>query len=133
MARYQIQPSTRGAVKVPDRRFMPGPLSAEAARDITEAFDRLRAALNGGLSLGDGTDGTQAGNLSAQVRVVTTPATPGASFVVVHGLGRQAVGYLAVKKSAACDVFDADDHASNDSELWLQASAGAVELTLLVM
>lgn len=133
MARYPIQPSTRGAVKIPDRRFMPGPLSAEAARDLTEAFDRVRAALNGGLSLGDGSDGTRAGNLAAQVRVVTTPATPGDSFVVVHGLARPSVGYLAVKKSAACDVFDADDHASNDSELWLQASAGGVELTLLLI
>lgn len=131
MARFPVAPSSRGYVALTSRRFTPGPLDASQARELTSALEQLRVALNGGLSLGDGTDGARAGNLDAQLRVVTTPSLD-TDFPVAHGLGRRAVGYLVVKKSAAVDIYDGALHGDTDDVIWLRATLDGVLVTLLV-
>lgn len=132
MARFPMQPTTRGHVEVARRKFKAGPLDEGAARDLTNMLEVLRAALNGGLSLGDGEDGARAGNLAAQFRQVKSTSA-GGTFAVPHGLGRVPVGYLVVRKASHCDVCDANDRAPLDeSTIWIQASVDNVELTLLI-
>lgn len=131
-ARFPIQPSTRGHLEVSRRRIVEGPLDAGAAKDLNSVLEQLRVALNGGLSLGDGQDGARAGNLDAQVRTFTTPPVKLTQFAVPHGLGRVAVGYIPILKSAHCDLATASGHGWTDDVIWLQASAGGVDVTLLV-
>lgn len=131
MARFPVSPSSRGYVALTSRKLEAGPLDAGSARDLTSALEQLRNALNGGLSLGDGTDGSKAGNLDAQIRVIYTPSHD-ADFAVAHGLGRRAVGYLVLRKSAACDVWSGSAHGDTEDVIWLQAALAGVTLTLLV-
>lgn len=63
---------------------------------------------------------------------VETPSTPGESFDVMHDLGRVARGYLVIRASAPCQVYDGADE-WDERKLSLRATAGSVTLDVLVL
>jgi hypothetical protein len=119
---------------------LPSPLARDAEGKIPESeivslsshIESMTRKLNGLLSLGDGSDRTQAGNLDAQWITLVTPASPGTEFEVWHGLQRVAIGYLVGRKTAACDVYDSNVGSWTDSLMLLKATAGSATINLLV-
>lgn len=63
---------------------------------------------------------------------VETPPTPGDSFDVVHDLGRVARGYLVIRTSAPCQVYDGEDE-WDQRKLSLRATAASVTIDVLVL
>jgi hypothetical protein len=59
--------------------------------------------------------------------VTVAIVTPGTSVEVTHGLGRAALGYYPIKKSAACDIYDgiAPAYLSNTRSIWIRGTAAA--------
>src|SRR5687767_14794571 len=78
----------------------------QAVLALFGALNGLIGILNLGLSLGDATHGSNAGNLDATYVEVLTPDVPNEEFEIVHYLERRPVGYDLCRKDRACDVFD---------------------------
>src|SRR5574341_1960202 len=92
----------------------PQPVQAEADGKVTlQTLSYLYAvllgivkAINGFLSMGDGSHGSWTGNLDAQYKDVLTPAVADTEFTVFHELGRLPVGYHVVRRDKAGTVYD---------------------------
>jgi hypothetical protein len=71
------------------------------ARMLLKIWQNACFIWNGGISFGDG---SKTDNISG-VWVTVTFAVANVDQTVTHNLGRVPVGYLAMTKSAACDVY----------------------------
>lgn len=66
------------------------------------------------------------------VITVETPATPGDDFEVVHEMGRVPRGYVLIRASAPCQIYDGSGE-WDDQTLSLRATEASVEIDVLVL
>lgn len=62
---------------------------------------------------------------------VTAPATPDTEFPVEHGRGFVPIGFLAISKDRAADVYLSTTAATNE-QIFLKCSVGSAVLRILV-
>ena len=97
----------------------PARLTPEATQDVPAAITKLISNLsaqilsvvskiNGGLSLGDGSQSSRTGNLNGQWIEWKFSATPDSEEKIPHSLGRVPVGYEICRRDRACIVYDAN-------------------------
>jgi hypothetical protein len=109
-----------------------GKLSESAVGLISDTLRGIIKKLNGEVSLGSGTTGRRAGNLSAQYIDHITPSVVDTEFVLPHGLGRTPVGYAVVRRDRAGTVYDSSIGSWNDTLLYLKADVASMTIKLLV-
>lgn len=73
-----------------------GKLSDVQVGFITDSIRNIIRALNGKLSLGDGSQSSQSGNLDGQTKEVTFTSA-NTDYEVPHGLGRVPIGILPLQ------------------------------------
>lgn len=98
-------------------------------RMLIEIWRSLTKVINGRISFGDG---TEADNIDGIWAAATTHVTPNTDFTVTHNLGRIPVGYLVVKKAAACDIYDGTI-AATTTQITLKGTVSAVAIKLFII
>lgn len=93
---------------------------------IQSAWTRLMRLITSKIGFGDGTNSD---NIDGVWVTVTTPIMNYTDFTVAHNLGRVPIGYLVVKKSTACDVFEGT-LAATKTAYTLKASGVSVTLSI---
>lgn len=94
---------------------------------LQKLYQQLARTINGNLTFGDGTNPD---NISVFYATVT-PAVANVDFVLTHNLNRVPAGYLAVEKSAACDVYTGSV-APTATQITLRSSVNGVTLRIMV-
>ena len=98
---------------------------------LRRLYEQLARIINGLISFGDGTN---TDNMNGSWQNFTTPLTPNTDFTLIHNLGRQAVGYIVVAKSATCDVFtSATSNPNPGTQIILQATGASVVMRLFII
>lgn len=130
--RSRQKPSSGWVAPMSDVQLQDGRLTETALATIVSKVNELADSLAGRVSLGDGSQGSWAGNLDAQYIEVTFPSAPNTEQAVYHSLGRTPVGYVVVRKSAACDIYDSSTGSWKDSVAYFKSTVASVTVTLLV-
>jgi hypothetical protein len=94
---------------------------------LQRLYQQLAKVINGGLTFGDG---THPDNISVFYST-QTPATAGVDFTLIHNLGRIPAGYLAIEKSASCDLYTGSV-AATATQITLRSSVNGVTLRIMV-
>jgi hypothetical protein len=84
----------------------------------------LKSILDGGISIND--------NVDASVISVTSDATPGTEFSVLHGLGKIPSGYIVMGQDGSGSVYDGSTSNTN-ATLYLKSNASSVTFKLLIV
>lgn len=88
--------------------------------------------LNGKLSeVGSGGDGTQAGNLDAEI-LDAFFATADVEVALPHDLGRVPQGYVVIRADLATDIYDSNNASWTEKVLFLKSSEAGVNVKLRV-
>ena len=106
--------------------------TAQAVNALYSAVNSVIRLLNLGLSLGDGTTGSNAGNLDAAYVEILTPDVPNEEFEIVHYLGRLPIAYDLCRKDRACDVFDSSSGSWNDTTMRLKCNTASATILLRI-
>jgi len=110
----------------------PAPSKDKTWARFRRVYDLVQRAVNGNVEFGNPTSGSS--NIRGNWVTVTTPGAPNTDFTVTHNLGRAAVGYIVMTKSAACDVYTSPTANPNPTtQLILRATAAGVNLTVFVI
>jgi hypothetical protein len=104
------------------------PYNVQALRDTVEALTR---AINGQINLGDGTTGTQAGNLNAVYSTITTPGA-NVEFAVKHTLGRIPIGFDVTMRDKAAVVYGSRPLSWTASLIYLKCSIATTTITVRI-
>jgi hypothetical protein len=96
---------------------------------LKSIYQNLTLVVNGNLGFGDGTNSD---NVSGSWINVVAPAAPNTDFTVTHNLNRLPVGYWAMQKDRACDVYTGSVTASKTT-LTLRATVASAVLRLFVV
>lgn len=109
-----------------------GPRSKNDLSDFIRMFrtkwERVTGVINGHIGFGDG---VKADNVDLVWLQVTTPVTPDTDFVLTHNLLRVPVGYLIVRSTGQCSVYNGS-MAATEHEITLRATVAGVDLSLWV-
>src|SRR5215469_9223478 len=98
-------------------------------RMMAQMWNILATTINGNISFGDG---TSINNINGTWINTVTPNTPNTDFTLNHNLQRLPVGYLIMKKSAACDIYTGSV-APTSTAVTLRATAGNVVIRLFIL
>lgn len=93
---------------------------------LQKSWRNLTTLINGKLGFGDG---VHADNIDGVWVSVVTPGVPNTDFLVTHNLGRKAVGYLPMTKSAACDLYTGSVAGTNN-QITLRATVAGVTINV---
>lgn len=93
---------------------------------LQKSWRNLTTLINNKIGFGDGVNKD---NIDGIWVSVVTPGAPNTDFTVTHNLGRKAVGYLVMTKSAACDVYTGGV-AGTLSQFTLRATAAGVTINV---
>jgi hypothetical protein len=85
--------------------------------------------INGHIGFGDG---SKSDNIDGVWVSISTPGSINTDFTVTHNLGRVPVGYLAMTKSAACDLYNGSI-AWTSTQMTLRATTAGVTINLFVI
>jgi hypothetical protein len=96
---------------------------------IKNVYQNFSQVVNGSLGFGDGTNPD---NISGSWINVTAPVAPNTDFTVNHNLGRIPVGYWAMQKDRACDVYTGSI-AATSTALTLRATVASAVLRLFII
>src|SRR6267378_4351942 len=96
---------------------------------LKSIYQNLTLVINGNLGFGDGTNPD---NLSGSWINVVAPVAPNTDFTVNHNLNRLPVGYWAMQKDRACDVYTGSVDATK-TQLTLRATVASAVLRLFVI
>jgi hypothetical protein len=103
-------------------------------RSMHQSLLRLIELVSGRLSLGSGVHGAHSGRIDGQWLRIVTPANPGVSFAVPHGLGRKPIGYAIYgSEGQQPSLYNASDHDWDESLLWLASDTASVAILLHVV
>ena len=108
-----------------------GSLNVYSVRALQETLSILIANFNGQVSLGDGSDNSQAGNMNAKYINVTTPAA-NTEFPVKHDLARVPVGFDTVSRNKAGIVYSSRQQSWTASVMFLKCSTATTTIRLRV-
>ena len=109
-----------------------GQLTLEAVRYLHSLLVALAAAINGRLTLGDGTSGSKAGNFDGQFINVLTPTGADSEFPVDHALGRIPVSVSIALADKHATVRTSSLGSWSGNRIYLKCSAASVTLRLLL-
>ncbi len=109
-----------------------GKATGGAILSLNETIERIIGAINGLLSLGDGTQGARAGNLDGQYLEFTSPSTPDEEFQVFHGLDRDPAGYIVVRRDKAAILYDSRVGSWSTHVAYFKSNVGTTLFRILV-
>lgn len=98
-------------------------------RALEIAFSEHARALNGSLTLGDGTD---VDNINGQVKEFTSSGTPGAENTIAHTLGAVPVGIIILHPPASGTV-NKGTTAWDTTNIFLTCSAATQTVKILIL
>ena len=104
----------------------------QAISALYGAVNSIIGLLNRGISMGDGTHMSNAGNHDAVYVEHVTPDEPNEEFVIVHCLGRLPVGYDLARKDRACDVYDSSSGSWDDTTIRLKCTSASATILLRI-
>ena len=96
---------------------------------LVKIYKNLVAVINGKIGFGDGTN---ADNIDGVWVGIVTPVTPNTDLLVTHNLGRIPVGYVAMTKNAACDLYNGSV-APTTTQITLRATGSSVIIKLFIV
>lgn len=134
MANRKIIDSGLGFLaKAPDFSLPKGsPAGLAELLTVSGTLQAIIDKINGGLTIGDASQASRAGNLDAQwiPDVMFTAAnTP---IAIYHGLGRRVVAYDVKRRDRACIIFDGNIGSWSDDVLYLQSNTASALVSLIV-
>ena len=101
-------------------------------RNLWSTVRSLIIAFNGHISLGNGNQSSRAGNLDAQY-IEFIFADADTRYQIPHSLNRVPSGYIVIRKSAPCIVYDdAESGGWSITDMYLKCDTGSVTVKLLV-
>lgn len=112
---------------IPTLELKPPIVLGTFAAMLQRLYQQLARLVNGGLTFGDG---TSPDNLSVFYST-QTPAVAGVDFTLTHNLGRVPAGYLAIEKSAPCDLYTGSV-SPTATQITLRTSVNGVTLRIMV-
>lgn len=112
--------------------------NTDALLEETASPPEIIRHMNGGVRL-DGVqnpsgpvDGARAGNLAAQVRKVIFPDIPNTEVEVLHGLGRDAFGFIPVDQDRAASIYGYRRASWDKQRIYLRCNTAATEAWVMV-
>jgi hypothetical protein len=134
MANQTRLDSGLGHIAKPNRIVLDaeGRATGGAVLSLNETIRRIIDAINGRLSLGDGSHGTNAGNVDAQYLEFTTPSTPDSEFEVYHGLNRIPAGYVACRRDKAAHLYDSNPGSWSPTVAYFKANVATVLFRIII-
>ena len=96
---------------------------------LRSVYQNLVNVINGNLGFGDGTNSD---NINGVWINVVAPVAPNTDFTLTHNLNRLPVGYWAMTKDRACDVYTGSIPATK-TQLTLRATVASAVLRLFVV
>jgi hypothetical protein len=135
MARRLRLPCSRSQVPQPltietDKE---GRLTTQSVEAINTTLRALATAINGNLSLGDGTQSEHTGNLDGQTIRVKTPVTIGEEFAVPHGMGRVPIGRIVLGQDSFGSLYDSNRAGWGVDQVFFKCNQSAVTFLLALV
>ena len=109
-----------------------GKITADAVASINGFQALLVTALNGLISLGDGTQSAWAGNIDGQL-IEYTFALADTEYEIPHGLGRVPWGTFIAAQDRAGSIYTSSRGSWSNEKLMLKASAANMVVLMLVV
>jgi len=100
---------------------------------ISGYLQQIAEKLNGGLSLGDATQASRAGNFNAQWIPDIAFTAANTAVMIPHGLKRRPVGYWPLRRDKAATLFDANIGSWSDTVLYLQFDTANALFSIIVL
>lgn len=116
-------------------QLVEGKLTEASAQYLYGLLLGLTKAINGNLTIGDGSSGSKSGNLFGQFIEVVTPSVAQTEFAVDHALGRIPVAFLVVMTDTANGMrtFASSKGSWTDSRIYLKNAVASATITLWLM
>lgn len=108
-----------------------GKLTDQSVAALAVFVQQVTKALNGNLSMGDGTRNGRAGNFDSQV-IEHYFKTANVAEQLPHSLGRKPAGYFVIRRSKAGDLYDDLSNAWTSEALWLKSDTADITVALVV-
>lgn len=110
-----------------------GKLTEQQASALSDAIRTVIRKLNGQLSLGDGTNSTQSGNIDGQTKEIYF-ASKNTDVEIPHGLGRVPIGIITLDVNVDGAVVRGNQRGDwNASRLYLRCSADACTALFVIV
>ena len=93
---------------------------------VRKVYEQLAIAFNGLIGFGDGTNRE---NINGNWVSFATPGVANTDFTITHNLGRIAVGYIIMSKTATCDLYNGSI-AGTKTQITLRATVPGVNINV---
>ncbi len=117
---------------VPLRLNSQGQVGSETLLAINQTLAAIVKHINSGLSIGDGSQGSQTGNTRNQWLAFVSPGTANVEFEMPHGLGRTPFGFTVWFQDKAGSIYVSNFGSWNRDRILLKCSvatlSGVIEL-----
>jgi hypothetical protein len=94
-------------------------------KTLNDWIQEIQKTINGGLRLGDGTNGTRAGNFSGQLIEFVSPAVANTEMEFLHGLGRVPIGWVVLYQDLAGSLYASIPESWSNKLLYLKSSVAS--------
>ncbi|HUW56738.1 MAG TPA: hypothetical protein VMZ92_08890 [Planctomycetota bacterium] len=109
-----------------------GKFTKSMAFALRQAFDSVRDKVNGLLTFGTGAQGSWPGNFDGYVKDFKFPTVADTEVVVMHELGRAPRFLWVALQDRAGSVYVSNYAGWGPQKVYLKASAGDMEVTLVL-
>lgn len=135
MPRNTRLPSLVGNIPDPPRLIPSedGKIPASLISKFNTFLSDVITAINGRLSMGNGTQSTRSGNIDGQWITFTTPSVSDTQFTLPHGLGRRPTGYTIWRRNDYAELKDSNVGGWDERNLYLKCDTGDVTFLILVI
>lgn len=89
-------------------------------------------AINGRLTLGNGNQSTQSGNIDGQWITYVFPSTANTEVEIPHGLGRVPVGLFEAERDRACTLYSSNRSGWGKTVIYLKCSVASAVVKFLL-
>ena len=110
-----------------------GKLTVEASQYLYGLLLGLSRAVNGNLSIGDGSPGSRSGNVFGQWVPVLTPSVANTEFAVDHALGRIPAAVIIGLQDKLCGICVSSQGSWTEDRIYLRCSTGSATLRLWLL
>ena len=105
------------------------PFSVVALRDVV---NQIADRMNGGVTFGNGSTASQAGNVDAVYATAITPGVANTEFTLKHELGRIPIGFHTTMNTTPGSVYASRPQSWTATQVYLKCSAASANITVML-
>lgn len=110
-----------------------GKVDAQDLAYLFSLFDSIIEKINGRISIGDGTQASQSGNVDGQLISVAFPTPADTEIEVPHGLDRIPIALIPLLPDRACSVYGSNIGSWTKTRMLLKCNVASASVSLWIL